>query len=239
MFENNFLLIMGLSGIVISLLIILHEPIFDGIDRIVARITVKKVLKKIDLYNGKIVSKEQIKQIFPSNKIYGLGVIGDSYTKDHIKSLFPKYAVIFKDDIWMSVEENNCDEFFTYPTFFVFERTIYPISFTTEKPIVDGIAYAEDGEARKAYREKLQDEEDTQRMKAHDNFVRTVQAAYEKEKIITVPLPESFFKMTTEEKLQYLASLDMNKGNTKIELTLNPGTLPDDPVVEEYKKLDN
>ena len=28
-------------------------------------------------------------------------------------------------------------------------------------------------------------------------------------------------------------------GNTKIELTLNPGTLPDDPVVEEYKKLDN
>lgn len=63
--------------------------------------------------------------------------------------------------------------------------------------------------------------------------------SYEKEKIITVPLPESFFKMTTEEKLQYLASLDMNKGNTKIELTLNPGTLPDDPVVEEYKKLDN
>ena len=45
--------------------------------------------------------------------------------------------------------------------------------------------------------------------------------------------------MTTEEKLQYLASLDMNKGNTKIELTLNPGTLPDDPAVEEYKKLDN
>lgn len=239
MFESNYLLIMGLSGIVISLLIILHEPIFDGIDRIVARITVKKVLKKIDLYNGKIVFKEQIKQIFPSNKIYGLGVIGDSYTKDHIKSLFPKYAGIFKDDIWMSVEENNCDEFFAYPNFFVFERTIYPISFTTEKPIVDGIAYAEDGEARKAYREKLQDEEDTQRMKAHDNFVRTVQAAYEKEKIITVPLPESFFKMTTEEKLQYLASLDMNKGNTKIELTLNPGTLPDDPVVEEYKKLDN
>ena len=74
MFENNFLLIMGLSGIVISLLIILHEPIFDGIDRIVARITVKKVLKKIDLYNGKIASKEQIKQIFPSNKIYGLGL---------------------------------------------------------------------------------------------------------------------------------------------------------------------
>ena len=65
---------MGLSGIVISLLIILHEPIFDGIDRIVARITVKKVLKKIDLYNGKIVFKEQIKQIFPSNKIYGLGL---------------------------------------------------------------------------------------------------------------------------------------------------------------------
>ncbi len=60
-----------------------------------------------------------------------------------------------------------------------------------------------------------------------------------KKKIITVPLPQSFFKMTTEEKLQYLASLDMNKGNTKIELTLNPGTLPDDPVVEEYKKLDN
>lgn len=53
MFESNYLLIMGLSGIVISLLIILHEPIFDGIDRIVARITVKKVLKKIDLYNGK------------------------------------------------------------------------------------------------------------------------------------------------------------------------------------------
>ena len=49
MFESNYLLIMGLSGIVISLLIILHEPIFDGIDRIVARITVKKVLKKIDL----------------------------------------------------------------------------------------------------------------------------------------------------------------------------------------------
>ena len=96
MFESNYLLIMGLSGIVISLLIILHEPIFDGIDRIVARITVKKVLKKIDLYNGKIVFKEQIKQIFPSNKIYGLGVIGDSYTKDHIKSLFPKYAGIFK-----------------------------------------------------------------------------------------------------------------------------------------------
>ena len=140
MFESNYLLIMGLSGIVISLLIILHEPIFDGIDRIVARITVKKVLKKIDLYNGKIVFKEQIKQIFPSNKIYGLGVIGDSYTKDHIKSLFPKYAGIFKDDIWMSVEENNCDEFFTYPNFFVFERTIYPISFTTEKPMVDGIA---------------------------------------------------------------------------------------------------
>ena len=95
MFENNFLLIMGLSGIVISLLIILHEPIFDGIDRIVARITVKKVLKKIDLYNGKIVSKEQIKQIFPSNKIYGLGVIGDSYTKDPIQpSLFLKEQFI-------------------------------------------------------------------------------------------------------------------------------------------------
>lgn len=60
MFESNYLLIMGLSGIVISLLIILHEPIFDGIDRIVARITVKKVLKKIDLYNGKIVFKAQI-----------------------------------------------------------------------------------------------------------------------------------------------------------------------------------
>ena len=82
----------------------------------------------------------------------------------------------------MSVEENNCDEFLPIQTSLFFERTIYPISFTTEKPIVDGIAYAEDGEARKAYREKLQDEEDTQRMKAHDNFVRTVQATYEKEK---------------------------------------------------------
>ena len=66
-----------------------------------------------------------------------------------------------------------------------------------------------------------------------------MQAAYEKEKIITVPLPDSVFKMTTEEKLLDLASLDMHKGNHKYELTLNPGTLPDDPVVEEYKKLDN
>lgn len=76
-------------------------------------------------------------------------------------------------------------------------------------------------------------------MKAHDNFVRTVQAAYEKEKIITVPLLESFFKMSTEDKLQYLASLDMNKGDTKIELTLNPSTLPNNPIVDEYQKLDD
>lgn len=76
-------------------------------------------------------------------------------------------------------------------------------------------------------------------MKAHDNFVRTVQAAYEKEKIITVPLPESFFKMSTEDKLQYLAWLDMNKGDTKIELTLNPSTLPNNPIVDEYQKLDD
>ncbi len=45
----------------------------------------------------------------------------------------------------MSVEENNCDEFLPIQTSLFFERTIYPISFTTEKPIVDGIAYAEDG----------------------------------------------------------------------------------------------
>ena len=48
-----------------------------------------------------------------------------------------------------------------------------------------------------------------------------------------------FFKMSTEDKLQYLASLDMNKGDTKIELTLNPSTLPNNPIVDEYQKLDD
>ncbi len=55
----------------------------------------------------------------------------------------------------MSVEGNNCDEFFTYPNFFVFEKEQFIRSLSLQKkPIVDGIAYAEDGEARKAYREK-------------------------------------------------------------------------------------
>lgn len=112
---------------------------------------------------------------------------------------------IFKDDIWMSVEENNCDEFFTYPNFFVWKNNLSDLFYYRKTNRWRHKAYAEDGEARKAYREKLQDEEDTQRMKAHDNFVRTVQAAYEKEKDNYSSVTGIILQNDTEEKLQYLA----------------------------------
>lgn len=67
------------------------------------------------------------------------------------------------------------DKFFLYPSFYVFQKKIYPISFTTGNPIVFEEDYAADKMKRKEYKA-------AQIAREHNDFNHTVWDAYKNEK---------------------------------------------------------
>ena len=71
------------------------------------------------------------------------------------------------------------DKFFLYPSFYVFQKKIYPISFTTGNPIVFEEDYAADKMKRKEYKA-------AQIAREHNDFNHTVWDAYENADLTSV-----------------------------------------------------
>lgn len=170
------LLKMVLPVLVITLVKILEDLFYNPIRKRKVNQSIKEATNKLNDLEGKIVTKDQLLDFLSFNffeKVY------DDDDFEDITEWFPEYSGFYDYEVLYKKGQSSVeavhDKFFLYPSFYVFQKKIYPISFTTGNPIVFEEDYAADKMKRKEYKA-------AQIAREHNDFNHTVWDAYENEK---------------------------------------------------------